>query len=156
MAKAGPLEESPDGSKEKEEESGFVDLHKKPEFVDRHKKPEFVDLHKKTKFGDSQKNGGGSSGLSGQLDDDQFVEITVEEDGEGQPYRIEQGTVTAADVTEDDDPQSYEVNDVVDKMPQRAETCCNVKGTIFMLGGKLKMPLKPLSIKKNKGCPKSI
>lgn len=68
-------------------------------------------------------------------------------------FSHEIGTVTAADVatvTEDDDPQSYEVNDVVAKMPQRAETCCNGKGTIFMLGGKLKMPLKPLSIKKTR------
>lgn len=43
-------------------------------------------------------------------------------------FSHEIGTVTAADVatvTEDDDPQSYEVNDVVAKMPQRAETCCN-------------------------------
>lgn len=62
-------------------------------------------------------------------------------------FSHEIGTVTVAEiatVTEDDDPQSYEVNDVVAKMPQRAETCCNGKGTIFMLGGKLKMPLKPL------------
>lgn len=33
---------------------------------------------------------GGSSGLSGQIDDDQFVEITVEEDSEGQPDRKEE------------------------------------------------------------------
>lgn len=107
----------------------------KPEFVDLHKKTRICGPSQKTKFGDSQKNGGGSSGLSGQLDDDQFVEITVEEDGEGQPDRIERGKVTAAEtatVTEDDDPQSYEVNDVVAKMPQRAETCCNGKGFYFL------------------------
>lgn len=68
-------------------------------------------------------------------------------------FSHEIGTVTVAEiatVTEDDDPQSYEVNDVVAKMPQRAETCCNGKGTIFMLGGKLKMPLKPLKKKKTR------
>lgn len=72
-------------------------------------------------------------------------------------FSHEIGTVTAADVatvTEDDDPQSYEVNDVVAKMPQRAETCCNSKGTIFMLGGK--NATKTTFNKKNKGCPKSF
>lgn len=33
---------------------------------------------------------GGTSGLSGQIDD-QFVVLIVEEDSEGQPDRIEQG-----------------------------------------------------------------
>lgn len=114
MAKAGPLEQTPDGSKEKEEESGFVDLQKKPRICGPSQKTRICGPSQKTKFGDSQKNGG---------------TVTVAE---------------IATVTEDDDPQSYEVNDVVAKMPQRAETCCNGKGTIFMLGGKLKMPLKPL------------
>lgn len=34
---------------------------------------------------------GGTSGLSGQIDDDKFLEIIVGEDSVGQPDRIEQG-----------------------------------------------------------------
>lgn len=103
-------DQSPDGSKEKEEEADFIDLHKEPEFVDPHKPSE---------FGDSQKNRD-----SGQLEGFPCDPVIGRSSGlpappeVGQPDRKEEKGAAAND---DEDYEVVTVNEAVSAMPLREQ-----------------------------------